>query len=93
MKNLLVLLTLVEIVLLVVVLAGFLIALVATLRELSKTVESIGGGVRAVGRHSERVGPTLRTVNEALEDAVNAVGTMTGRRAPARSSGALPPRE
>ncbi len=93
MRNLLIALTVGEVVLLVVVLAAYLIALAATLKELSKTVESIGDGVRAIDRQSEQVGPTLRTVNEALEGAVNAIGAKGGRRSPASSTRALPPHE
>ncbi len=74
MNTLLIVLTLVEVALVVVVLAGYLIAIAATLRKVSHTLGLVDFGVRAIERQTEPIGPHLREVNGALEQVADAVG-------------------
>lgn len=73
MNTVLIVLTLVEVLLLVVVLAGYLIAIAATLRKVSKTLGLVTFGVRAIDRQTEPIGPRLRDINAALEQAAGAL--------------------
>ncbi len=84
MKRALIAATLGEVLLLVGVLAGYLIAIAETLRRVSSKLGSITFGVRAIEKQTEPVGPALRDVNAALEQAAAALedaggkGTRTG---------------
>ncbi len=84
MRTLLIVLTLVEVPVLVVVLASYLIVIAARLRNISKTLGLVTFGVRAIEKQTEPVGPALRDVNAALEQAAAALedaggkGTRTG---------------
>ena len=74
MKTILIVVTLVEVLLLVVVLAGYLIAIAATLRRVSNTLGLVTFGVRAIEKQTEPIGPTLREINGALEQVAGALG-------------------
>lgn len=74
MKTILIVLTAVELVLLVGVLAGYLVAIATTLRQISRTLGLITFGVRAIETQTEPLGPLLREVNRALEQAAEALG-------------------
>ena len=67
MNTVLIVLTLVEVVLLVVVLAAYLIKISATLRHVSHTLGLVTFGVRAIERQTAPLGPTLKDINGALE--------------------------
>ena len=83
MKTLLIVLTLVEVLLLVVVLAGYLIAIAATLRRVSNLLAQITFGVRAIEKQTEPIAPSLRDVNAALDEAA---GVLTELAGPAKGS-------
>ena len=82
MKTLLIVLTLVEVLLLVVVLAGYLIAIAATLRKVSSTLGLVTFGVRAIEKQTEPIGPSVRDVNAALDEAAGVLTELAGRRGP-----------
>ena len=67
MNTVLIVLTLVEVLLLVVVLAGYLIAIARTLRNVSQTLGLVTFGVRAIESQTASIGPRLTEVNGALE--------------------------
>ena len=69
MKKVLIAATVGEVVALVAVLAGYLIAIAATLRRVSRTLGQVTFGVRAIERQTQPIGPALRDVNAALEQA------------------------
>jgi uncharacterized protein YoxC len=70
--------TLAEVGLLVVVLAGYLIAIAARLRNISSTLGKVTFGVRAIEKQTESIGPRLRDVNGALEQVAAALGEVAG---------------
>lgn len=74
MNNLLIILTLVEVALLVVVLAGYLLAIAGTLRKVSQTLGLVTFGVRAIEKQTEPIGPRLKEINAALEQAAERLG-------------------
>ena len=82
MNTLLIVLTLVEVLLLVVVLAGYLIAIAATLRKVSHTLGLITFGVRAIETQTAPIGPRLRDINAALEQVAGALGEAGRPRTP-----------
>jgi len=82
-KTVLIVITLVEVLLLVVVLAGYLIAIAATLRRVSSTLGLVTFGVRAIEKQTEPIGPTLRDINGALEGVADALGQAAGQTAAA----------
>jgi uncharacterized protein YoxC len=67
MRKRLIAATIGEVVLLVAVLAGYLIAIANTLRRVSATLGKITFGVRAIDTQTQPLGSRLREVNEALE--------------------------
>ena len=73
MNTVLIVLTLVEVVLLVVVLAGYLIKIAATLRHVSQTLGLVTFGVRAIERQTEPLGPVVTDINGALEQIAGAL--------------------
>ena len=83
MKTLLIVLTLVEVGLLVVVLAGYLIAIAATLRRVSHTLGLVTFGVRAIERQTAPIGPTLKDINGALEGVAGALDEVAKPKTPA----------
>jgi uncharacterized protein YoxC len=82
-NTVLIIVTLVEVVLLVVVLAGYLIAIAATLRRVSKTLGLITFGVRAIERQTELIGPALTDINAALEQVAAALDDVVKSKTPA----------
>lgn len=88
MKTVLIIATLVEVAILVLVLAGYLIAIAATLRRVSSTLGLVTFGVRAIEKQTAPIGPVLKDINGALEQVADALGAVSGR-APA-SAGPRP---
>jgi uncharacterized protein YoxC len=82
-NTVLIVVAVVEVVLLVVVLAGYLIAIAATLRGASKTLGLITFGVRAIERQTEPIGPALRDINAALEQVAAALDDVVKSKTPA----------
>lgn len=87
MKTTLIVLSAIEVLVLVLVLAGYLIAIAATLRKVSHTLGLVTFGVRAIEKQTEPVGPLLRDINGALEAAAVIAGVPADKPATA-SAGA-----
>jgi uncharacterized protein YoxC len=85
MKALLIVLTLVELAILVVVLAVYLIAIAASLRKISHTLGLVTFGVRAIEKQTEPIGPVAADINAALEQIADALESVVG---PQPASGA-----
>jgi uncharacterized protein YoxC len=83
MNTLLIVATLLEVALLVAVLATYLIAIAATLRKVSHTLGLITFGVRAIERQTQPIGPTLKGINQALEQVAGALDDAARARTPA----------
>lgn len=83
MNTVLIIVTLVEVLLVVLVLAGYLIAIAATLRRVSKTLGLVTFGVRAIEKQTEPIGPRLRDINGALEQVAAALDDVAKPKAPA----------
>lgn len=93
MKTVLIIVTLVEVVLLVAVLAFYLIKIAATLRKVSHTLGLVTFGVRAIEHQTAPLGPVLTDINGALEQvagALDAVGTPAQAPPPAGAGQSLP---
>ena len=88
MNTVLIIVTLVEVVLLVVVLATYLIKIAAMLRNVSKTLGLITFGVRAIERQTEPIGPVVGDINGALEQVAGALDAL-GKPAPPERPGAV----
>ncbi|MDQ4124009.1 MAG: hypothetical protein M3134_00215 [Actinomycetota bacterium] len=78
MNTVLIVVTLVEVLLLVVVLAGYLIAIGTTLHRISKTLGLVTFGVRAIESQTAPIGPSLTAVNGALEQVAGALEEVVG---------------
>ncbi|MDP9397444.1 MAG: hypothetical protein M3P96_06275 [Actinomycetota bacterium] len=85
-RRVLTVLTLVEVAALVGVLAGYLIAVAAALRRISRTLGKVTFGVRAIESQTRPVGPALAAVAEDLE----AVAGVLGAASPDRSAQSVP---
>ena len=85
MKSVLIIVTLVEVLLLVVVLATYLIIIAAKLRNVSSTLGLVTFGVRAIEKQTAPIGPVLADVNGALEQVAGALEQVT-RPAPATAA-------
>ena len=84
MNTVLIIVTLLEVVLLVVVLAAYLIKIAALLRHVSHTLGLVTFGVRAIERQTEPIGPVVKDINGALEQVAGALEEVTKQpRAPA----------
>ena len=81
MKTLLIVLTLVEVLILVVVLATYLTTIAATLRRVSHTLGLVTFGVRAIEKQTEPIGPVVTDINGALEQVAGALEDVTGTSA------------
>jgi hypothetical protein len=81
-NTVLIILTLVEVVLLVVVLATYLVIIAAKLRNVSKTLGLVTFGVRAIEKQTEPIGPALSDINGALGQVAGALDEL-GQPAPA----------
>ena len=90
MNTVLIIVTLVEVLLLVVVLAGYLIAIAAKLRNTSRTLGLVTFGVRAIETQTSSIGPRVTAVNAALEQVAGALHDVVGDRVaePAATTGA-----
>lgn len=77
--ELLVTVTVVEIVALVAVLALFLIAIAARLRSIDGHLETLTEGLLEVDRHVGAIAPTAGQINEPLRDIVGALPTIAGK--------------
>ncbi len=84
-QSLLVTLTVVQIVALVAVLAGYLIVLTQRLRSITVSLSRIAWGVRAVEVEVGSIGPSVTDINRLLteltEDLLPGVATMATERA------------
>lgn len=83
MNTLLIVLTVIEVALVVAVLAGYLVAIAATLRKISSTLGLVTFGVRAIETQTRGAGPALRDINGALEQVAAALGGAPAAGAPA----------
>ena len=83
MKAALITVTLVELGLLVLVLAAYLIAIAGVLRRTSSTLGLITFGVRAIEKQTEPIGPVLSEINGALEQVAGALEQVARPRTPA----------
>ena len=83
MNTVLIIVTLVEVLLVVLVLAGYLITIAATLQRVSKTLGLVTFGVRAIERQTEPIGPALGDINGALEQVAAALDEVAKPRTPA----------
>jgi uncharacterized protein YoxC len=79
MKTALIVLTLVELGLLVVVLAVYLLSIASTLRTVARTLGLITFGVRAIEKQTEPLGPVLQEINGALEEVAGLLGLPPAR--------------
>jgi hypothetical protein len=79
MNTLLIVLTLVEVLLLVVVLAAYLLAITGTLQKIASTVGLIRIGVHAIDEQLRPIEPQVRGINGALEKVANALTNATAR--------------
>src|SRR5919199_1729895 len=66
MKTALIVVTIVEVGLIVLVLAVYLLAIAATLRTVARTLGLVTFGVRAIEKQTEPLGPVLEEINGAL---------------------------
>ncbi len=73
--------TLGEVVLLVGVLAGYLIAIARRLRSVSSTLGSVTFGVRAIEKQTAPIAPLLGDINGALEGVAAALQDVVGAEA------------
>ena len=72
-RNTLIAATLAEVVLLVAVLAGYLIAIAVRLRSISSTLGKVTFGVRAIDTQTKPIGPRLGEINGALGQVAQAL--------------------
>ncbi len=79
--------TLAEVLLLVGVLAGYLIAIAARLRRVSATLGKITFGVRAIETQTSPIGPRLREINGALEQVAAALQALARPSSDGREPG------
>jgi len=77
MNTVLVVVTLVEVLLLVLVLAGYLLAITGTLAKISSTTGLIQIGVHAIDDQLRPIGPEISGINGALEKVANALANAT----------------
>ncbi|MDP8931691.1 MAG: hypothetical protein M3O70_24770 [Actinomycetota bacterium] len=71
--------TVIEIVLLVLVLAVFLIIITRGLRRISDTLGRVAFGVRAVEQQASKIGPGVSQLNGTLERIANVLPGIAGR--------------
>jgi uncharacterized protein YoxC len=82
-NTVLIVLTLIEVAIVVVVLAVYLIAIAGTLRRVSSTLGLITFGVRAIERQTEPIGPVVGDINGALERVAAALEEVSKPKTPA----------
>ncbi len=76
MNQLLVILTVLEVVILVAVLAIYLIAIGRPLERITKVLGKVAFGVRAVDTHTSMVGPSVTKLNSTLREIEAALGPL-----------------
>lgn len=74
MTEVLIALTIVEVVALVVVLAVYLLLIARTLRSIARTLGLVTFGVRAIEKHTEPLAETVEKANESLREAAAIAG-------------------
>jgi hypothetical protein len=79
MNSLLIIVTLVEVLLLVLVLAGYPLAVTGTLQRIASTTGLIRIGVHAIDDQLRPIDGELRGINGALEKVANALTNATRR--------------
>lgn len=79
MRNLLITLTVVEIVLVIAVLAYYLIRISTSLNETSRHLAKCTYGVRAVETQCSSIGPSVTKINEQLATITGAMGGVADR--------------
>ncbi len=79
MRNLLITLTVVEIVLVIAVLAFYLIRISASLHEIARHLAKSTYGVRAVETQCSSIGPSVTKINEQLATISGALGGVADR--------------
>jgi uncharacterized protein YoxC len=89
-KTVLIVLTLVEVLVLVVVLATYLVLIAAKLRKVSSTLGLVTFGVRAIERQTQPIGPVLSDVNGALGGVAQALEDVTRPATSAAPAGGAP---
>ena len=77
MTDLLITLTIVEIVLVLAVLVYYLVRVAASLRRTSTLLGKVAFGVRAIETHTEVIGPSVTKVNGQLAVIVDALADLT----------------
>jgi hypothetical protein len=77
--ELLIFLSVVEIVALVAVLAVFLILIAARLRSIDHNLDILVTGLQEVDRHVAAIAPTATQINEPLTDIVTALPVIAGK--------------
>ena len=77
--ELLIALTVVEIVALVAALALFLIAVAARLRSIDANLDLLGKGLAEVDGHVAAIAPTAEQINQPLTDIVGALPSIAGK--------------
>ena len=81
MRKWLIAATLGEVLLLVAVLAGYLIAIADRLRRVSSTLGKVTFGVRAIEKQTQPIGPVVKDINSALEQVAGALDGLAAPRA------------
>lgn len=76
MRALLIVLTLVEIVAVLAVLVGYLVAISRTLRRTSKLLGKVAFGVRAIETQTEMIGANVPTLNTRLAGVSGALASL-----------------
>jgi hypothetical protein len=77
MNSLLIVLTLVEVLLLVLVLAGYLVAITGTLNKIASTAALIRVGVHAIDDQTRPIESEIRGINGALQKVATALTNVT----------------
>jgi hypothetical protein len=73
MNTILIVVTLVEVLLLVLVLAGYLVAITGTLNKIASTAALIRIGVHAIDEQVRPIEPEVRGINGALQKVASAL--------------------
>jgi hypothetical protein len=77
MDSILIVLTLVEVLLLVLVLAGYLVAITGTLNKIASTAALIRVGVHAIDDQTRPIEGEIRGINGALQKVATALTNVT----------------
>lgn len=79
MRNLLIVLTVVEIAIFVGALATYLVAIARSLGNISQHLSKVSFGVRAIETQCSSIGPSVVRVNEQLEVVAGALGGLVSK--------------